>query len=78
MVNDFFVEAVLDGVGVVICLEDDEVIDEGGIVSIEAGASTVEDDVAAEGGTQQLGDSLLKENLIDVEFGQRLPQRHFK
>lgn len=34
----------------------------------------MEDNVAAEGGTQQLGDSLVKENLINVEFGQALPQ----
>ena len=38
----------------------------------------MENNVAAESGTQQLGDSLLKENLINVEFGEHLLQRYLK
>lgn len=78
MVDEVFIEAVLDGVGVLIGLENDKVIDQGGIISILAGGSAMKNNISTEGGTQQLGDSLLKENLIYVEFGERLPQRNLK
>lgn len=40
--------------------------------------AAVQDDVSAEGGTQQLGEPLGKKNQMNVEFGQSLPQRYLK